>query len=248
MDRFSQAVIEKLGFYVYRLIDPRNGETFYVGKGKGHRVFDHVKGAVKEADIEKDENGMPIEDNISLKTRRIKEILNDGLQTIHVIQRWGLTEKVALEVEAALIDCFPGLTNIQDGHSADRGVNNAEVLERVLSVEEFQDDEDLKYCIIKIKDYWIDAQGAGDIYETVRKYWRVNLSRVQKIPYVLAVKNGIVVEVFKVQQWYRSDMVPDRCMFDGVIAPEDIRNRFKDKRLPGKYIKKGMASPILYHD
>ena len=28
-------VVEKLGYYVYALRDPRSGEIFYVGKGKG---------------------------------------------------------------------------------------------------------------------------------------------------------------------------------------------------------------------
>ena len=42
--QFSDAVSQKLGNYVYRLIDPRNGEAFYVGKGKGNRVFAHVRG------------------------------------------------------------------------------------------------------------------------------------------------------------------------------------------------------------
>ena len=39
-DTFTPEVQERLGYYVYRLIDPRNGETFYVGKGKGnsHRI------------------------------------------------------------------------------------------------------------------------------------------------------------------------------------------------------------------
>jgi hypothetical protein len=37
-DLFSQSVVEAIRFYVYRLIDPRNGETFHVGKGKGNRV------------------------------------------------------------------------------------------------------------------------------------------------------------------------------------------------------------------
>lgn len=39
MEAFSNEVKEKLKFYVYRLVDPRNGRTFYVGKGKGDRVF-----------------------------------------------------------------------------------------------------------------------------------------------------------------------------------------------------------------
>lgn len=42
--QFSEEVAKAVGNYVYRLIDPRNGETFYVGKGKGNRVFQHVRG------------------------------------------------------------------------------------------------------------------------------------------------------------------------------------------------------------
>jgi hypothetical protein len=45
-EHFPAEVAKKLGYYVYRLIDPRNGETFYVGKGKG-RVFQHARGALK---------------------------------------------------------------------------------------------------------------------------------------------------------------------------------------------------------
>jgi hypothetical protein len=39
---FPREVAQKLKTYVYRLIDPRNGETFYVGKGQGNRVFAHI--------------------------------------------------------------------------------------------------------------------------------------------------------------------------------------------------------------
>lgn len=46
INEFSQETINKIGYYVYRLIDPRNGQTFYVGKGKGNRVFQHVLGAI----------------------------------------------------------------------------------------------------------------------------------------------------------------------------------------------------------
>ena len=31
---FSNEVCAELGYYVYRLVDPRNCQTFYVGKGK----------------------------------------------------------------------------------------------------------------------------------------------------------------------------------------------------------------------
>lgn len=241
---FTPEVIEQLQYYVYRLIDPRNGQTFYVGKGKGNRVFAHVNDALKDYDntsyADKDE------DDVSSKIQQIRDIRNAGLEVIHVIQRYGLTEKEAFEVEAALIDCFPGLTNIQGGYSSDRGVNNAEVLQRVLSCEEFEESNDIKYCIIKINDYWMNERGS--VYETVRKHWRVNLNRVKKIPYVLASHNSIVIEVFEVDQWYLAEDVPGRSMFDGHVAPDNIRNLFINKRLPKKYTKKGLASPVLYHD
>ena len=46
-DRLPEEVAKQLKWYVYRLIDPRNGETCYVGKGKGDRVFVHARGENK---------------------------------------------------------------------------------------------------------------------------------------------------------------------------------------------------------
>ncbi len=50
IDSFPPEVIKKLHYYVYRLIDPRNGETFYIGKGKDNRVFAHARGDI-ESDL-----------------------------------------------------------------------------------------------------------------------------------------------------------------------------------------------------
>lgn len=52
MNSFPQEVIDKIRWYVYRLIDPRNGETFYVGMGKGNRIFAHIR---QEASLKLDE-------------------------------------------------------------------------------------------------------------------------------------------------------------------------------------------------
>ncbi len=108
---FSGEVCRAVGNYVYRLIDPRNGETFYVGKGKGNRVFAHVK----DAENLRLEDG---EDAASLKISRIREIMDAHLDVIHVIHRHEIPDNAIFEVEAALIDAFPGLSNAQGGHSS----------------------------------------------------------------------------------------------------------------------------------
>ena len=43
MNKFSNKSIEELGFYVYSLVDPRDGKIFYIGKGCGNRVSSIVR-------------------------------------------------------------------------------------------------------------------------------------------------------------------------------------------------------------
>ncbi len=117
---FPPCVTLELKTYVYRLIDPRNGETFYVGKGQGNRIFSHVH---DEQNLEGDDLGN--------KMRRIRKIRLAGFEIAHVIHRHGMDDKTAREVEAALIDAYPGLTNSDGGAgSGDHGAMHAEEIIR----------------------------------------------------------------------------------------------------------------------
>ena len=79
MDKFPEAVAEKIDNYVYRLIDPRNGQTFYVGRGVGNRLFSHIRDELgNESDVEDD------------KLRRIRDIRLSGFEVAHVVRRHGL--------------------------------------------------------------------------------------------------------------------------------------------------------------
>ena len=225
----------KRKYYVYRLVDPRTFLTFYIGKGCGDRVFQHIKN-VKSLYGEDD-------DAFSLKSQQIAEIMACGKQVIPIIHRRGLTEKEAFEVEAALIDAYPGLTNIQRGHGIDRGVITVEDLKMSLNAVEYTEPSE-KYIIIKTTPKAI--QENGNLYEATRKAWRAKLEKAQKYKYVLSVIYGIVQEVYEVDEdkWIQIPNT-DRIAFEGKPTKDSISS-LKGKLIPAKYREKGAAYPFLY--
>lgn len=238
MNQFSieaQALLNSKGdkkkYYVYRLVDPRTFHTFYVGKGCGNRVFQHAE-AAKEL-ISKDE------DSISLKFQTISEIIAAGKEVICFIHRWGLYETTAFEVEAALIDCYPGLTNVQSGHHSECGLISVEDFEKMSNVQEYNEPEE-DYVIIKTTVKAIEAN--GDLYEATRRSWNAKLDKAKKYKYVLSVINGIVKEVYYVDEWYS---LGERIAFNGHVATGPM-TALKEQLIPAKYRKRGLANPFLY--
>lgn len=235
---FPPEVHDAIKFYVYRLIDPRSGETFYVGKGKGDRVFSHARGVLPICD-----------DSLSGKLKRIREIQNAGFDVQHVIHRHGMTEAVALEVEAALLDCFPGLTNATAGHgSNDRGIRHAEEIVRAYSAEEVV----FKHRTISI----VINNSAADrsIYDAVRGTWRMSLPKAKRAELVVAVLKGLIVGVFEPERWLRAtpenfpfldEEIPERVGFEGREATGETKVHYLHKRVPPK--KRGAANPFMYH-
>jgi hypothetical protein len=88
-------------FYVYELIDPRDLAVFYVGKGQGSRVREHVR----DARLGRVSNRR--------KHERITAILAAGLEPIEAIVARFEDEEEALSHEETLIASHHGaLTNI----------------------------------------------------------------------------------------------------------------------------------------
>ena len=94
-------------YYVYALIDPRDRQIFYVGKGTGDRPSAHEREARLTLDPGRSK----------AKTARIRDITAVGLTPLVDIIRHGIeTEPEAFQIEAALIDCLrPNITNIDAG-------------------------------------------------------------------------------------------------------------------------------------
>ena len=238
--KFSEKTLDNIGYYVYRLVDPRDFTTFYVGKGQGNRVFDHAR-AAESFKLNDDE------DRLSAKIDQINEIKAEGKEVIAVIHRHGLCcEQLALEVEAALIDAYPGLTNIQSGIDPERGVITAEDLEDKLNRKEYEEPDDIDYIIIKTSLNAVKTNGS--LYEATRRAWKAKLERAQKYKYVLCVIYGVVREVYQVPEggWKPAKSCAGRIEFEGEVAPDNVKSRFMNKLIPAKYRVRGLASPFLY--
>jgi hypothetical protein len=236
IDSFPPEVADKLQYYVYRLIDPRNGETFYIGKGKGNRVFAHARG-----DIETD--------SLSEKMTRIRSIRLAGLDVAHVIHRHGMSEKSAFEVEAALIDAYPGITNIMDGHgNSDFGTMHSSEIIKKYSAEtaEFKH----KALLISVNRSALD----NSLYEATRYAWRLNIKKASEAEVILATVQGLIVGAFVAEKWIEANTVnfPGRETVDGRYgflgheAPSELKQQYVGKRIPDEFRKKGASNPIKY--
>lgn len=259
VNEFKHEVIEKLDWYVYRLVDPRNGETFYIGKGSGNRVFQHLKqeNSLNNFDLDNDSS----EANVDLKYTKIREIKNSGVEVCCVIHRHGLDEKSALLVEAALIDAYPELTNKQNGHgSNDYGIMTLKQIVDKYSLKELSQDDLANYKIMMIKINR-SFQDDVDIYSATRFAWVINQERANKAEYVFSVNKGIVVGIFKVEpnSWKQANRenfpeLPrvenlNRYAFSGEQLNSSSKEYelFYNKRIPSKYRKLGSSNPILYN-
>lgn len=257
----------EIGFYVYRLVDPRDQQTFYVGKGYGNRVFQHAHGVASDAE----------QSELGQKLDRIRSIKADGKYVDYIIHRHGLTEEEAFHVEAALIDAYEGLTNLQSGHGIDQqGLMPVRDIVRLYGLPPFPFPPDHKLVLIKIPKLPRRAT-EDEIFQLVRFCWRINKARAEASDYVVAVHLGRTIGAFKAIQWssatsenFREDITINgtvnkgipyadgseahRYGFHGYRAPSEIWNLYvgeHGKRLENaRFLKAqnpiGYLSPLAY--
>lgn len=247
LQNFSPRTEEALEYYVYLLVDPRDGKIFYVGKGKGDRVFAHVHCAIAtEGDSD--------------KLNTIRDIQRAGLEVRHYIVRHGLEEKEAFLVESVLIDLLTfrdfssvaNITNIQAGHHQfDRGIKTAEELEALYNGGELQEhgitDRVLVININRTYDQHRDEENG--LYDATRKSWKLSPNRAQNVQYVLGEYRGVVRAIFVPERWNHEEDNDKRWMFEGYEVTEqnnpEVYHRYINKHLPKA---KGTQNPLHYYN
>ena len=230
---FAPSVIEKLQYYVYFLQDPESQEVFYVGKGRGNRVFDHLNMAIESSDK-------------SAKLDRIREITNRGLEVKHLILRHGLTESMAFEIEAAMID-FIGmefLSNIMGGHySSDYGLKSPAEIMVMYEAEKLH--TELPVLLVNVNKFYRREMTDSQLYNVARGPWILGPRREQ-IQYVIATYQGLTREIYQVRKWvtvrYKGKQ---RWAFKGRLARDSVRKELRYKSIKS-YFKRGASNPIKY--
>ena len=222
---FNQRTIESLAYYVYALIDPRDNRIFYIGKGKGNRIFQHAKDALDDSDQ-------------SLKLDIIRSILRDGREVGLYILRHNLTEETAYVVESVLIDLLTYsklnktsiLANIAAGHHQwDEGIKDVDEIDSIYNCMKIDINQKDTLLLVSLNKSFDQAKANGvyrriDIYEKTRKYWKISKNAPQEIKYVLGVYKGVVRSVIEVSSWEWTDVAEDgtkfksdRCIFEGKL-------------------------------
>lgn len=211
-------------YYVYGLIDPRTNKIFYIGKGKGNRVFEHEKESLSNPNSEK------------LKLTKISEIKETGEQVRKIIINSNLTEAEAFAAEASLINIFnylenTELTNILAGHHSSKAMS-VEEYEELNGAQELKE-ADIHHKILVIKINKLYQRGMPDdaLYDVVRGIWRASLKKVKNVDYVFGVYNSLIVAVYKPTEWFTcKEAIDNRPRQDEIILPQnENRVYFVDK-------------------
>ena len=239
MTGFAPGVPEQIGFFVYLLIDPRDGDVFYVGKGTGNRCFAHLAEARNT-----------LADSIGdyAKLSRIRSIESNGATVKIDLLRHGLTEQEAFLVESSAIDLLgrPNLENRVVGHeAAEHGRMSVADLNALYGAEPVTIDPRHRVVLIRINRLFERGMSDDALYEATRKWWKVSPRKRQvgsawAPEWAMAVFGGVVRAVHRIDGWEAS-AEEERSQDPNVAGRWGFRGQ-RDQQMEATYLHRDVSS------
>lgn len=254
---FSPEEIQTLNYYIYALLDPKDNKPFYVGKGKGQRIFHHLIGALQsneclEVNDDLVEYEVEAEASLdeSLKIQTIKQIHDTyGTVGLHIIKYGIRSENLAYEIEAAVIDAYKlggfDLTNkVLGQHSNSISLEQFHRIYKADPLEKTINDTDHVVFIninglypILAKQYeHIGYIPDEEIYKAVRASWTIAYSKTKSLETVIAEYNGYIVGVYDVRRDDEGRLDWHLCIQTNSETGRKIATYFSNKRSDLKII------------
>ena len=240
MKKFSKEIKKALKYYVYLFSNPITGEIFYVGKGKGDRVFYHLE-----------------DTNENEKVKKIKEIRSQGREPKIEFLVHGVEDEVTIKkIEAAIIDLIGKnkLTNKIGGYESSYfGRMDLNQIKARYTSDEANITE--KVVLIKLSTTFRYNMEPFELYDYTRGIWKVAENRRNEITHAFAVYDGIIQETYNVLQWFKAGTtyanrdydewdITGRWEFIGSIS-EEMRTKYRYKSVE-HYWSANAQNPIRY--
>jgi hypothetical protein len=237
--RFPPGVAERIGGYVYLLLDPRSSppRPFYVGKGTGNRVFAHAHDALTS----------PVNSD---KLETIRAIHGEGRRVVVQIVRHGLDDATAFAVEAACIDLVrehvnADAGNVVAGSGHEYGLVELDELVERYAAQPLTITEPA--ILIRIATHWRRGMRPDEVYEATRRRWKLNPVRARRAKYAIAVADGIVRAVYERMEWTRATPAEkkDEGRWEFAAEPSVARAEWIGRSVVGHFAI-GAQNPIRY--
>ena len=109
--------------------------------------------------------------------------------------------------------------------------------------------------IIKINKSYREGMSELELYDITRGCWKRTLSSVNGAEFALAVVNGIVKEVYRIDVWLPAEEVKretipynektdaGRIAFQGAVTMESVRRKYLNNSV-AELFKRGDANPV----